>query len=192
MDFLVHIDHSLFQLINQTWASTWQDVFFPAITDLHKYFLFKLIAPPLLFGFYFYKYKKMGILYFLLCILSLAATDVSGDKLLKQVVKRPRPFEVETLTTIKRTSSHGQSFISNHSSNTFAFATYTSAFFPAARPVLFICASLIAYSRVYNGVHFPLDVICGGLWGISISIFFILLARWIARKLNERKRIEPI
>lgn len=187
MDFLIHLDHSLFHFINQTLASSWQDAFFPFITDLHKQLWFKLIVYPILFGFYLYKYKKMGILYFVFCLLATGVTDFSGNNLIKKNVQRPRPFDLVGMEVTKRSSAHGQSFISNHASNMFAFATYTSSFFPAGRFVFFAFAVLIAYSRVYNGVHFPLDVICGGLWGIAIALLFILLARWTAKKISIKK-----
>jgi undecaprenyl-diphosphatase len=192
MDFLIHLDHSLFHFINQTLSSSWQDVFFPFITDLHKQLWFKLIAYPILFGFYIYKYKRIGILYFVFCILSLSFTDISGNILIKKNVGRLRPFETYGLSVIQRSSAHGKSFISNHASNMFAFATYTSAFFPAGRYVFFAAAALIGYSRVYNGVHFPLDVICGALWGISISLIFIFMVKWLVRELHWKTEGSPL
>jgi undecaprenyl-diphosphatase len=188
MDFLIHLDHVIFQFINQTLASPWQDFFFPAITDLHKQLAFKCIAYPLLMAFYFYRYKKMGFLYFLFCALTLSFTDWSGNVFIKQNVMRDRPFLVTEVHAIQRSPAHGFSFTSNHSSNMFAFATYCSAFFPEARFVFFGVAALIAYSRVYNGVHFPLDVICGALWGIAMALLFIRLARWSAQKLYIVRR----
>ena len=187
MDFLIHLDHSIFQFINQTFTSSWADSFFPIITDLHKQLWFKLIDYPLLFAFYFH---KVGILYFLFGILSVGFTDFTGSVLIKRNVERPRPFEVAEVQAIKRSPAHGSSFISNHASNMFAFATYTSAFFPGGRVLFFAVATLIAYSRVYNGVHFPLDVICGALWGIAISLLFIRLVRKLVRH-HELRKMSP-
>lgn len=188
MDFLIQLDHSLFQFINQSLSSSWQDVFFLFITDMHKLIWFKIIAYPALFGFYFYKYNRQGIIYFVFCLLSLGVTDVTGSKIIKNNVYRSRPFQTEGLVAIQRSPAHGKSFISNHAANMFAFATYATTFFPGGRFVFFGFATLIAYSRVYNGVHFPLDVICGALWGISISLIFVFLAKWFIRKFCLRKQ----
>ncbi len=187
MDFLIHADYILFHFINQTLSSSWQDSFFPAITDLHKNIWFNLVIYPVLFGFYIYKFKRMGFFYFLFCIISVAMTDFSGNRILKKEIQRPRPFQTEGLEVNKRSNAHGGSFISNHTANMFAFAAYSTAFFPAGRFAFYGIASLIGYSRIYNGVHFPLDVICGALWGISISFIFIFAAQWIAKKFRLEK-----
>ena len=185
MNFFIQLDYSLFHFINQTMTNPWLDSFFPYITDLHKNLWFECIASSVLLFFYLYKYQRKGVLYFFFCILSLAVTDFSGAVLFKNTVKRPRPFNTQNLEVTERSPAHGYSFISNHSSNMFAFATYSSAFFPPARFVFFGIATIIAISRVYNGVHFPLDVICGALWGIAISLIFIRLVRWIANRRRE-------
>ena len=187
MDFLIHLDHTLFIIINQKLASSWQDAFFPFITDLHRQVWFKLIFYPVILAIFSFKYKKLALIYFLFCLLSVGVTDFTGNVIFKRNVERQRPFEVPELKVIKRSSAHGQSFISNHSANMFAFATFASAFIPAGRFLFFAFAGIIAYSRVYNGVHFPLDVACGSMWCISISLLFILLAKWTVKKLTARK-----
>ncbi len=192
MDFLIHIDYIIFNLINQDFTSAWLDVLFPFLTDLHKNIWFKVIAFPALFAVYFYRYKKAGIIYFVFCLLSLTSSDFTGTRIFKKVIERPRPFQTEGLNVIKRSPGHGGSFISNHSSNMFAFATYTSAFFPPVRYAVFGFAILVAYSRVYNGVHFPLDVICGAMWGIAVSLMFLLLVRWLAKKFHFGKESRPL
>lgn len=190
MDFLIQLDHLLFIFINQTTASSWQDSFFPFITDLHKNQWFRVIVPLFVVGFFFHRYKTKGLLYFFLFLVSLSFSDFSGSQFFKKVVERPRPFQTEGLTAVQKSPAHGGSFISNHAANMFVFATYTSAFFPAFRFALFALAIIIAYSRVYNGVHFPLDVVCGALWGITIGLLFILLARSLGSWIDQRLQIK--
>jgi undecaprenyl-diphosphatase len=63
-------------------------------------------------------------------------------------------------------------FFSGHSSNSFALAFFFSLIFKEVKkllPVLLSFAALIAYSRVYIGVHYPLDIICGAFAGIVMA-----------------------
>ena len=184
MDWLIQLDHSLFLLINQTWSAPWADIFFPFITDLSKQLWFKVTVYPGLLALYLYKYKKKGVLYFVGFFLTLGVTDFTGNKVFKKNVERPRPFQTEGLKAEQRSPAKGTSFISNHSSNMFAFATYTTVFFPASRYIVFTMAALIAYSRVYNGVHFPLDIFCGALWGISVALIMTALIRKLEKRFN--------
>lgn len=173
-------------MINSTWTQPWMDDFFPLITDLHKTLPFKIIVPLLVLALLWKKYRRHGGLIFIGCLLCLGFTDAFSSQILKKSVARPRPFETVGVVAIQRSPAGGSSFPSNHSANMFAFATYTSFFVPAAAPLVFPLAALIAYSRVYNGVHFPLDVFGGAFVGL---IFGILFSRSIQRFLKNR--LEP-
>jgi len=75
---------------------------------------------------------------------------------------------------------------SNHAANIFALAVVLSYFYDRIKIPLFILASLIALSRVYVGVHYPSDVIVGGLLGYAIGWLAITL--WVIIKMRELKR----
>ena len=184
---LLQLDYNILKFINQTEASPWQDQFFPWITDLYKSPLFAWIVIPLLLFCFYRKFNRVGISLFLVLILSLAFNDFFGAQV-KNHFLRPRPFQNSELKVTQRSPADSKSFYSNHASNMFTFATYTSAFFPMASIPLFTLASVIAYSRVYNGVHYPSDVLTGAFVGILWGLVFSQIIR---RLLLRQKREEP-
>src|SRR5262249_44641367 len=83
---------------------------------------------------------------------------------LKAATPRDRP-DVDPLVP----RPHSSSFPSGHAATSFACATVLSAFEPRLRVPLYVLAGLIALSRAYVGVHFPLDVLAGAAWGLCVG-----------------------
>jgi undecaprenyl-diphosphatase len=113
---------------------------------------------------------------------SVAAAVVSADLLAelgKLLVHRHRPFEHQL-----GPSERDHSFPSGHSSTAFAGATMLAAYAPRFRVPLYVLATLIALSRLYNGVHYPTDVIAGAALGTATA----LLLRAAARRRSRRAR----
>ena len=69
----------------------------------------------------------------------------------------------------------------------FTFASYTSNFFPVAKVPLLVLAGLVAYSRVYNGVHYPTDILGGLIMGLFWGYVFTMLVRKLQQWLTARK-----
>jgi undecaprenyl-diphosphatase len=92
------------------------------------------------------------------------AAQLSTD-LLKWLIPRSRP-RLDPLIAIP----HNHSFPSGHAAASFACATVLGAAVPRWRFWLFVLATLIAWSRVYNGVHYPLDVLAGAALGLVIGL----------------------
>lgn len=168
-------DYAVFHWINRDMTNTFFSWLFPAITDLHKTLAFKIIVPLLLVYFLLWKRRLEGAFIFGGLIATMIIADILGGKLIKPWFDRRRPFEVLS-DAIVRSPASGGSFTSNHASNMFCLAAFLGFFFPRLRPWLFVVASLIAFSRVYVGVHFPSDVIVGAAWG---SILGTLMAKLV-------------
>jgi undecaprenyl-diphosphatase len=118
-----------------------------------------------------------------LTVLAVALADWSAI-VLKAVSDRPRPPlrypEPKTLVPLP----HDHSFPSGHSATSFAAATMLSFAFPRLAPPLYVLAAAVAFSRVYVGVHYPLDVIGGAALGALVAIALRLLVRARQRSLG--------
>lgn len=116
----------------------------------------------------FYNYdKKKGFGLFTSVLFA-----VLGMGILKAVVRAPRPFQVlESIDGKRLETATGYSFPSGHTTTGAAFYTALALTFKK-RPVSILCAvmmALVGLSRLYLGVHWPIDVFAGLLLGVTIS-----------------------
>ena len=175
------LDHRLFVLINSDWTASWADSFFPFITDLQKNPIFLALFACALF-YWLYKKRIEAAKWIVVLIISVAASDIITYRVLKPLVHRDRPPATNVQIVIRGEKHTGNSFPSNHSTNMFTAAMSLSGGLPFLTIPLFIVAGLIAYSRVYVGAHFPLDVIGGAVLGIFIATSVrLLLGRWLVK-----------
>lgn len=124
--------------------------------------------------------------------LMLAALFISylvGEEVLKNLFQRPRPFETLPGVELLVQPPGSFSFPSGHSANAFAAGLVLARKVPALACPAFIVAVLMAFSRVYVGVHYPLDVLCGALVGIACALPVLKLETlifYINEKFNKK------
>jgi undecaprenyl-diphosphatase len=111
-------------------------------------------------------YRRWGVL--ALTVIAVALADFAATAL-KAIVDRPRPFVRYADTDVLVSRPHDASFPSGHAATSFAAATILSFAFPKAAPAFLVVAAAVAFSRVYVGVHYPLDVIGGAALGALVA-----------------------
>jgi undecaprenyl-diphosphatase len=125
--------------------------------------------------------------------MTLAAVVVadSTTSLLKELFDRERPTarfdEPAPLLPAPVTNS----FPSGHAATSFACATVIGATVPQLRIPLYVLAALIAWSRVYVGVHYPLDVFAGALYGLAVGLVLVRALPRLAAVLLQSLRARP-
>ncbi|MBQ8274650.1 MAG: phosphatase PAP2 family protein [Bacteroidaceae bacterium] len=131
---------------------------------------------------------KEALLIILGIALCVLVADQISSSLIKPWVARFRPthdpdlmFEIRHIAG--RAGQYG--FVSSHAANTFAVATFMSLVFRHRLTTLclFAWAFVVGYSRIYLGVHFPLDVFCGGMLGIVVGYLVYILLRFATIRL---------
>lgn len=141
---------------------------------------------PLYLVLLFFAYKKLSNIKLFLIFLATVAllitlADQTSVQLFKNIFERLRPCHCEKIKNIIHiVNGHcgGQfGFVSSHATNTFALAVFLSLFFKNVKVtyLLIFWAFIVAYSRIYLGVHYFGDVLGGAILGtvIAFLVYFI-------------------
>ena len=183
IETLVDIDKSLMVFLNKKISNSFFDVLMPIITNQN----FLTIIGIILIIYLGYFGNKKGRITLVVLLFAAGMSDALCAQIIKPWVGRIRPSH-EFIDFINLLVSKGGkwSFPSNHAANSFAFATVLSYFYDKNKIILFFIASTIAFSRVYVGVHYPMDILFGAFIGYAVS--WITLSIWVIIKMRELKR----
>lgn len=169
MDVLYSLDLWLFRLGNQTFANPVFDFLLPILTN-EKYFIIPYAVILLLL---IWKGGRTGRLCVGIVLLTIILGDQINSSLIKEAVGRIRPCHILPDVRLLVGCGAGKSFPSTHAVNNFAAATIFGYFYRSARPYLFSFAALVAYTRVYCGVHYPSDVLGGAVFGVGLALLVL-------------------
>lgn len=167
-------DYWLFSRINQAWTCSFLDTVFLFMREAElwiPFYLFLLVFATL-------NFRKRGLIWSLYFAMTVIISDLISSHLIKyHSVFRLRPCHnpmwEDTMRFLANYCPVSSSFTSSHACNHFAMAFFMYRTMKHTSPwwaLVFPWAFFISYAQVYVGVHYPLDVICGGLIGAGISI----------------------
>jgi undecaprenyl-diphosphatase len=176
---LLALDARLFVLINQEWTAGWLDAAMPVITDF-TYWRIPVIVGLLVALARGSTETRIGVLF---AILAVVAADQVASSGIKPIVDRARPFHVIEGTR-QLIDAYASSFPSSHAANTFAAGTFLALRFRRWWPIL-VLPIVVSYSRVYVGVHYPLDVLAGVALGAGVGAGFAALERVLRIRLED-------
>jgi membrane-associated phospholipid phosphatase len=185
MSALLHIDQQIFFFINHQCHIGFLNKLMPYWRSMYFWF-------PLYFFFITHlsmTYGKKAWILMLALGLTVTASDTLSSKIVKPLVHRVRPcndIRIKDKVKLLVNPSSGYSFTSSHAANHFAVAAFLFfAFAPARRWIgilLLIWAGTIAFGQVYVGIHYPSDVLFGGLFGAGIGfIAWALYQKYIEK-----------
>ena len=177
------LDLKIFFLINQTLSNPVFDSIMPLITNKNNWILIIII---LLFYLAIMNGRR-GQIAFVILIVVVGFTDSFSTFILKPYFGRIRQsHDIYEYINLLVGKGGKWSMPSNHAANISAIAVVLSYFYDKMKIPLYSLAVIIAFSRVYVGVHYPADVLVGGLIGYGMA--WSILTLWVILKMRELKR----
>jgi undecaprenyl-diphosphatase len=188
LDALLAWDERIFHLLNEAWLHPVLDRLLPFITDARNFTLPFIIAAIIigLVG------RIRGLRFLVLAVISVVVADAISTHLFKSAFLRARPCIGLADLRLLVGCTNSPSFPSNHAVNASVLATLATISMPRFCLPAMALAVLVVYSRVYVGVHYPLDVLFGGALGIVVALVFsgVMNFLWpLSSTPTERSRI---
>ncbi len=185
------LDHQLFLFLNGLHVD-WLDPVMTFISSEMGWIPFYAVLVFLVF----YKYRWKGLWVMLGVVIAITLSDQIASSVFKPLVMRLRPCHdplIEDLVYLPKGKPGGHyGFISSHAANTFALASFIymtmRKHYSKIGWLMFIWAAVVSYSRIYMGVHFPGDIICGAALGLFLGFGIGYLTNLLTKN-EQQKRI---
>jgi undecaprenyl-diphosphatase len=145
------------------------------------------------------EYKKDTWIFLVGVIITIVLADQITASVMKPYFARLRPSQEPSLEGLVHLvkNFHGDiykggmfGFASSHAANTFGTATFFFLLFRSTKKwigLLFLWAFVMTYTRIYLGVHYPGDILVGGMVGVLSGIIGLYTSRWIRKKVDQKK-----
>ncbi|MDX2003593.1 MAG: phosphatase PAP2 family protein [Chitinophagales bacterium] len=199
MDYLIHLDHQLFHTINQGLKNGFLDLFMPLMRNKWMW------LPLYTFSGFFIlnNFKKDGWKILLGAVIVIVLSDQMSSSIVKPLFERIRPCNDPYIKASVRTlvaCGSGFSFTSSHAANHFAISIFAGLlFFSKSRflfPILLLWSTIVGFAQVYVGVHYPSDIVGGGILGTVIGISCFFATRYFLSqefyKSNLDEKLRPV
>ena len=181
LDWLIDIDRELLLLCNSV-HTQWLDNFFWIMSTR---WLNIIIALPFIFILLHRRVASEALLIILAVALTVLLCDQIASSIFKPLFHRLRPTHEPSLVVhvVNGYTGGRYGFISSHAANAVGVATFLLMVFRNRYFSLAILswAVLVSYSRIFLGVHYPGDVLCGAAVGVIVG--------WAVYKLYEKLRV---
>ncbi|PTM05268.1 MAG: phosphatase PAP2 family protein [Bacteroidetes bacterium] len=181
--YINDLDTTIFLFLNNLGTETWD----PFWLRMSEVFIWIPLYLTLIVGLFFLFKTKTALWAVLAIALNVVLTDQGSVRLFKNQFERLRPCHEESIQDqIRLVKGHcggKYGFVSSHASNSFGIAVLVGLFYRKRWPWVFygmlFWASLVAYSRIYLGVHYPADIYFGALYGSLIGgLVYAAFLRW--------------
>lgn len=182
MDYLLALDHQLFLAINTLPHTGWSDSFAEFLSGIGTFGIVWFMICVVLF----FREEKKDHRFFIPIVSVGVGTLLLVEYVIKPIVGRLRPTNIIGAVTV--IGANGYSFPSTHAAMSFAMAGVLTAYEPRFCLYWYILATLIAVSRIYLGVHYPIDVCVGALVGILLARVGLSITPHKKMRLRHRTR----
>lgn len=179
MEWLIELDRVSFHLINQSGSAFWDGIMLFATHKLSWIPLYLVLVYLII------KEKGKESIWILATIgFVIAFCDLGSVHLFKNTFQRLRPCHFFDNVRLVTDGCGGQfGFISSHASNVFGLAIVVGKLMDKKYLflALFFWAAVVSYSRVYVGVHYPLDILGGMIWGTLVALVCLSIYKFIRK-----------